>query len=156
MPTSFSFEFYGDVQVERTLTTIADHAQDARPAFSAMARRFTTNNVKQFASEGAHASGGWAPLSPAYAAWKARHYPGRKILARTGRLRRSLTRRPFGVERIEAQSMVIGSDVYYGRFHQTGVPENNLPRRRPVELPENERREWTKIMQRFLLTGRPS
>jgi len=152
MPTRLTFDFYGDQQIDRTLTTLANHAQDARPAWRAMSRRFTTNNVRQFASEGAYASGGWAPLSPRYKAWKDRHYPGRKILARTGRLRRSLTRRPFGVEEIEPKYMRLGTDVPYAKYHQRGTEK--MPRRRPVELPESERREWVKIMQRFIVTGR--
>lgn len=152
MPTSFRFDFYGDQQVDRTLVGLTRNVSDARPAWLVLARRFTTNNVRQFASEGAYASGGWAPLSPRYAAWKARHYPGRKILARTGRLRRSLTRRPFGVERISADSMVLGTDVPYAVYHQRGT--RFMPRRRPVELPESERREWVKVLQRFIVTGR--
>lgn len=39
-----------------------------------------------FRSEGARGqSGKWAPLSPKYRAWKARAYPGRRKLTRSGR-----------------------------------------------------------------------
>lgn len=151
MPVLLSFDFYGDVQLERTLDRFAEHTEDATPAWEAIANRFAHVERRQFATEGKHGSGGWAPLSPKYAAWKARHYPGKPILQREGDLVRSLTRRPFGIERIEPQQAWLGSDVPYGAYHQNGA--GRLPRRRPIELTEAERRLWVKILQRFIVTG---
>jgi phage gpG-like protein len=150
MPISLSFDFYGDVQIDRTLERFSDAVEDARPAWEAIADRFAHVERRQFGTEGRHASGGWAPLSPRYAAWKARHYPGRPILVREGDLRASLTQRPFGVERIEPHDAWLGSDVAHGRYHQRG---QGVPRRRPIELTEQERRTWVKILQRFIVTG---
>lgn len=152
MPVELRLAFYGEHQIDRTLARFAEAASDARPAWEAMADRFAKAEARQFRSEGSYGSGGWAPLSPRYAAWKQRHYPGRRILERTGDLKRSLTDRPFGIEVIEPGFMVLGSAVSYGAYHQAGGP--NLPRRRPVELPESERREWVKILQRFIVTGK--
>lgn len=146
-----TFDFYGDTQLERTLDRFAAGAEDATPAWEAIADRFVHVERRQFATEGKSSSGGWAPLSPKYAAWKAQHYPGKPILQREGHLVRSLTRRPLGVERIEPQEAWLGSDIDYGAFHQRGA--GNLPRRRPVELTEAERRLWVKILQRFIVTG---
>lgn len=154
MPTRLHFEFYGETQVDRTLERF-EAAADMRPAWEALADRFAFVERRQFATEGAYASGGWAPLSPAYAAWKARHYPGQPILRRTDDLFESLTVRPFdehgGIEVIEPSHMMLGSAVRYGRFHQHGT--RRMPRRRPVELTEAERREWVRIVQRYLVTG---
>jgi phage gpG-like protein len=143
--------FLGEEQIDRTLARFADNVDDARPAWEALADRFGKAEARQFRSEGAYGSGGWAPLSPRYAAWKQQHYPGRPILERTGRLKRDLTVRPFGIEVIEPGFMVLGSALPYGEWHQAGGP--NLPRRRPVELPESERREWVRVLQRFIVTG---
>lgn len=151
MALRIRLEFLGEVQLDRTLARLGEHIGDARPAWRALATRFGVLNAAQFATEGLTGSGGWQALSPDYAAWKARHYPGRPILERTGDLKRSLTRRPFGVEVLEDRFMVLGSDVDYGRYHQAGGPR--LPQRRPVELPESERREWARILQRFVVTG---
>lgn len=151
MTLRLTFDFYGDVQLDRTLERFADHAEDATPAWEAMAERFATVERRQFRTEGRASSAGWAPLSPNYAAWKARHYPGEPILQREHDLVRSLTERPFGVERIEPDAMWLGSDVFYGKFHQHGTPR--MPRRRPVEFTETERRRWAKILQRFIVTG---
>lgn len=150
MALRLTFDFYGDAQVERTLERFAEHAEDVSPAWEAIASRLTVVERRQFASEGRTGSGGWAPLSPRYAAWKARHYPGQPILVATGALRRSLTTRPLGIERIEPHEAWLGSDIDYGGFHQRG---DGVPRRRPVELTENERRRWVKIIQRFIVTG---
>lgn len=154
MPTRFVFDFYGDAQVDRTLLALSAHAADARPAWNALADRFVRAERAQFGSEGAYASGVWAPLSPRYKARKEREYPGRPILERTGRLVGSLTRRPLDVEVITASTMRIGTSVPYAKFHQRGT--DIMPRRRPVELPESERREWVRLIQRFIITGRPT
>lgn len=141
----------GEVQLDRTLARFTDAVSDAAPVWEVLANRFAALERRQFASEGAYASGGWTPLSPRYAAWKARRYPGKPILERTGELKRSLTERPFGVEVIEAGFMVVGSGTDYGRYHQAGG--GTLPQRRPVELPESERRTWARLIQRFIVTG---
>lgn len=151
MPTRFVFDFYGDQQVDRTLVALSNHAQDARPAWNAMADRFAVAERRQFSSEGGYGSGGWAPLSPAYAARKARAYPGKPILERTGKLVGSLTRRPFDVEDIHPSYMRLGTSVAYARYHQRGTEK--MPARPPVALPETERREWVRILQRFIVTG---
>jgi hypothetical protein len=45
-----------------------------------------------FASEGATgASGRWEPLSPRYAAWKRRAFPGRRILVLSGEMKAAFT-----------------------------------------------------------------
>lgn len=147
----FTFAVEGEEQIDRTLTRMADDLEDLRPVWEVLADRFVIVERRQFDTEGAYGSGGWTPLSPTYGAWKAAHYPGKGILERSGALRESLTRRPFGVEVIEAKSMTIGSGIDYGAYHQKGG--GNLPQRRPVELPATERREWVKAVQRFVMTG---
>lgn len=147
----FTFSVEGETQIDRTLARYADNVSDATALWDKLADRFASIERRQFDSEGAYGSGGWPSLSPIYAAWKARHYPGKPILEREGDLRDSLTRRPFGVEVIEPGSMTVGSGIPYGAFHQAG--SGRLPQRRPVELPESERRTWVRLIQRFITTG---
>lgn len=151
MPTTITFTFFGEAQLSRTLARSLEAVDDLRPVWEVLAERFVALELRQFATEGKYGSGGWAPLSPRYAEWKARHYPGKTILRRTDDLWKSLTHRPLGIEVIEPHFAVFGSAVEYGRYHQEGGP--NLPRRRPVEFPESERREWVKVLQRFIVTG---
>lgn len=152
MAMRFTFAVEGETQVDRTLARFAENIGDARPVWEALADRFAKVEARQFDSEGGYGSGGWPALSPAYAAWKARHYPGKPILERTGALRASLTERPFGIEVIEHGSMTLGSGIDYGKYHQAGG--DHLPQRRPVELPEGERRAWVRLIQRFIVTGK--
>lgn len=149
MPVRLTFAVFGDTQIDRTLEAIDDRADDLRPAFEHLRARFLRVEQRQFASQGRY-SGGWPPLSPKYATWKARHYPGKTILRRTDELFRSLTEGPQ-IAVIEPGYMVLGSSVRYGEYHQAG--SGRLPRRRPVELSEAERREWVKVLQSFIRTG---
>lgn len=149
MPTRLTLTFFGEEQVDRTLEQMELRGLDARPAWSAIAESFVRGEARQFASEGEWGSGGWPPLSPPYAAWKAAHYPGMPILQRTGTLARSLTEGP-AVRVLEPHDMWIGSDVAYGAYHQQG---DGVPRRRPVDLPESWRREAVRVLQRHIVYG---
>lgn len=150
MAVGLRLEFYGDVQLDRTLADISERADDMRPVWDHLADRFVEMERRQFATQGAYASGGWAPLSPAYARWKASRYPGQTILRREDELYDSLTQRPLGVEVLTDSFMVIGSAVEHGAYHQRG---DGVPQRRPIEFPESERVEWMRTMQRFIMTG---
>lgn len=147
----FELEFAGEHQVSRTLLRFHDRAANCRPVFDRMADRIADLTRRNFDAEGASEGQKWADLSPKYAAWKRRRWPGRKILVRTGALERDLTRRPFGVEQITAHSMRIGTSLPYAKHHQQGA--GNLPRRRPFELSAASRDELTKMLQRYLRNG---
>lgn len=146
----FQIEVDGVMLIDRTLARFTQRIDDARPAFEEVADLFARELGKQFATEGGHASGQWRALSPKYAAWKARNYPGKKILERSGDLKRSLTRRPFGVEVIREHDMHIGTGVPYARFHQRGA--GRLPRRPPLALTEDAKRRMVKIVQQYMVS----
>lgn len=143
----------GDVALDRTLGRVAEGVEDMRPAWQALARRFETAMERQFESEGSWGGTPWPPLSPDYARWKARVAPGQPILRLTNLLVDSLTdlESPASVHVIEPDFMVLGTAVEYGAFHHEGA--GNLPQRKIVALPEAERRQWVKVVQRFILTG---
>ncbi len=150
MPTEVRFEFFGDAQVDRSLEGLEARGRDLAPAWEQIADRFVEAEKAQFSSQGEWGSGGWQPLSPRYAAWKARHYPGATILVRTRELLRSLTQGPE-VRIIEPHDMWIGSRVRYGAYHQRGG--RHLPRRPPGDLPESERVGWVRVVHEWLIKG---
>lgn len=150
MTLRLRFEVFGEVVLDRALERAADAAENMIPAWQVLRERFLRMEQRQFASEGAYGSGGWSPLSPRYGAWKARHYPGQTILRREDDLYLSLTQGP-AVAVLQPSYMILGSDDEKGPYHQAGA--GPLPRRRPVELPEFERREWVKVVQRHLFGG---
>jgi phage gpG-like protein len=77
---------------------------------------------------------GWAPLSTAYAKWKAKHFPGKRILERTGELRRAASTKGAPGQFIEMRPMgftftVMRFNGFFnvGRIHQQGG--KHMPRR---------------------------
>lgn len=150
MPFRFTFGILGEDQVDRTFADIEDRVHDWRPAWSALRDRFLVLEQRQFATQGTY-SGGWSPLSPKYAAWKHARFPGRTILRRTDELYRSLTDGPQ-IDIREPMFMRLGTAVAHGAFHQSGT--ENMPRRRPVELPASERQNWVKVLQSYATTGK--
>jgi phage gpG-like protein len=150
------FEVAGDVQVNRDILRVGAYARDARPAFAAIADLIMDETALQFATQGAHASGGWAPLKPATIAEKERAgFGSRGILERTLRLEESLTVKgdPDMILDIRPDELAFGSRVPYAGAHQNPKPGSHLPQRRPVELTEEARRTFIKILQRWIITG---
>lgn len=109
--------------------------------------------IKQhFNTEGSYAGTPWVPLSPAYAAYKARKAPGKTILRFRDRLYGSLTKRGSEeqVFRMGENWMEWGTAVPYARPHQTGsLSVQNRPPKRVV-LPPLTKNEGERIADIFL------
>jgi hypothetical protein len=89
----------GEETVIRRLRGMEERAANLAPIFEKLAADFYRFEGDVFRTEGAvNASGQWKPLSPRYAAWKAKRYPGRRILRLTGKLRSSLVKSGGGRE----------------------------------------------------------
>lgn len=143
----------GDKQVERELLRVAGDVGDVSPALNRIVDLWIDETGQQFDTQGFHGSGGWAPLTPGYAAEKAKRFPGRGILHRTFALQQSLTDRgdPNMIVQIGRDELAWGTKVPYATFHQLGT--RRMPRRRPVELTERARQQTVRILQRFIITG---
>lgn len=124
---------------------------DLSPAFDQMAEEFYDWEEQAFDSAGASAGAGWRPLSPRYASWKAKNYPGRGVLERELNLRRSLTgpSGPRAVHSIGSRRMEIGTEVPYAVFHQEGT--GRMPARPVIRLTEANKMRWTRILHRHLV-----
>ena len=149
----FEFQVAGDKLISRNLLRVGARAVDARPAFKAVADYMIDETEKQFASEGGHASGGWAHLKPITLAGKARRGEDPRILHATHRLVDSLTDRGSADMILEttADELRYGSRVPYAAFHQRGT--SSMPRRRPIEFTEPAKRNIVKIIQRWVIAG---
>lgn len=74
-----------------------------------------------FTAQGGYPRGErWQALSPAYAAWKARHYPGQPILQMTGHLAESMEGGPDHIYRFGPSWMETGTQDIKARTHQWG------------------------------------
>lgn len=150
-PVRFTFGILGETQVDRTLADIEDNVADWSPAFEVLAGRFLTLEQRQFRTQGGY-SGGWAPLSAKYAAWKARQprAAGKGILRFTDELMKSLTEGPE-IRIIGPRTLILGTSNPKAGWHHHG--EGNLPVRRVVDLPDAEKVEWIKVLQSHAVTG---
>lgn len=145
-------DVHGDHQVERTLLRAAGRTDDMSDGLSLVADHFLDSEERQFASQGGYASGGWAPLAPSTLAGKRRAGQDQRILHAEGDLRASLTRRGGDhLEEVTDSSLVFGTTDPKAKFHQFGT--STMPRRRPVELTEGDRREAVRILQRSIVEG---
>lgn len=71
---------------------------------------------RQFATEGAYFGRPWRPLRPGYRLWKIRHGFSRKILVRTGEMKKS-----FRWQRISPNSAMYGSSNQKAVWHHHGT-----------------------------------
>ena len=142
------FSIAGQDQVLRTFSRWTDALSDFSPALEKIADDFLELEASQFASEGKTGSGGWKALSPDYAAWKAVHYPGAKILERDGWLRVSLTVKdaPFGLLEITPTQAVLGESPHAS----TTAGTRKMPARPPIELSESDKTRWGKLVHKWL------
>lgn len=150
-----SFEVAGEKQIERELLRTGAYASNAEPAFKVIGELLMRETGEQFATEGRHGSGGWAPLKPATVLFKQRHGFRPQILQRTGSLLDSLTVHGDANLIFETgpQHLLYGTRLPYAEAHQRPKPGSPLPRRRPLEFTETARRAAVKILQRWIITG---
>lgn len=145
----------GDVQLNRELLRVGQNAGDLKPAFEVISRLWIGETKAQFATQGAHASGGWKPLKPSTVLAKRRKHLRPEILRATDALLRSLTVKgdPNMVLKIGETELDYSSKVPYVGAHQNPRPGSRLPQRRPVEFTETARRNTVKVLQRWIFTG---
>jgi phage gpG-like protein len=148
----FSMTVKNAGQVELFLGGMAANVQDLTPVWPGFIESGLRPIIAgQFASRGAEGEhGAWAELSPAYLKYKLAHYGAEQILVRTHRLIDSLlTDTDDTVKQMLPQSLVFGSSVPYGIFHQTGTAK--MPARRPLDFSESQRKELVTALQRELM-----
>lgn len=151
--TQFSLNIEGEEQVSRLLSRTTERASDLRPFIDWVGDFLPTTMKEQFDSEGGR-TGGWAPLSPDYAAQKALRYGSQPILVASGRMMRSLTTPGAGSinRKIGRDSLEFGTSVPYAIFHQKGT--SRMPQRRIIDLTESDRRSILKGLQKHLFGAR--
>ncbi len=144
-----SFDIDGDRELSRKLHGMLGAVSDWSPAFAKVAADWSDTMDRKFAAEGNLETGseqaGWAPLSPKYAAWKAKHYPGKGILQRTGALREAAVN-PETTISPKRLRMVVNNP--YGIYHQSSRPRSsNLPRRAWASFTAKQKARWVKAFR---------
>jgi phage gpG-like protein len=142
----------GQQQLVRRLRGIRAEALNWKPAFDEASKDLQgifANDV--FQTEGrAVGKKRWQPLSPAYAARKARLYPGKGILEATGTMRNSFKRK------FDPDMAAVWNTAEYFKYHQSNKPRSKMPRRIMMHLGNQQRelvvkifhQHWHRKMQR--------
>jgi len=144
----------GEIQLHRALAGRIRAVTDFTPVWNHIADDYDDMMQTAFDHQGAYEGNpAWAPLSPKYAAWKARHYPGAKILFRTGALLHALTGGAGHIRSIKPLELRIGGALHVGRWdlgglHQTGT--RHMPARKPLLLSRSRRNRWMKFLAAHL------
>jgi len=119
MPVRLNATLVNDKRFPRVLANLNQKIKDWRSFWIERFVPFYQNEIQQnFETEGELVYG-WPDLSPEYAAWKARHFPGRKIMERTRRLRESMAPGAAGrdtVVRVRPLEAMVGTKVPYARY----------------------------------------
>lgn len=123
---NLKLEVKGDQEIKRMLVGIGLDLRNLRSAMDEVGRSTTKYFSGQvFASRGATLNGGqrWQRLNDRYAVQKARRYPGRPLLVRTGKMQNSFRYSSTGT------SVTIENSAPHFVYHQSSAPRRVLPRR---------------------------
>ena len=133
--------------------------KDFTPVWPKVAEVVRAALARGFEQEG-NVYGKWAPLTRKYGAWKARRFPGRKILHGPdrprhigGQLRDSLTRKghPDAVQTETPTGLFISSDVPYATYHQHGT--GRMVARPPLGLSDRDKASIAQVIHRYFMAG---
>ena len=145
-------EVSGSERLLEALDDLGLTLKDFRSVWVAASREFYDIERELFDSEGATGeAGAWAPLTRAYAKWKAKRAPGKPILELTGQLKRSLTRpnAKFSTRRVTAEEMIVGTTDPKAVFHYRGT--RKMVARPPVSLTAQQEKRLIKVLREGLL-----
>ena len=129
----FRFEVENLAAINKRFDVLAQKGADFKIPFSLISQDFYRSNKKLFTLKGA---GLYQDLAPSTKAQKQREigqvYP--ILVGQTRKLSKSVLgpRNPGSVNFIGSKSLVLGSTIEYGIFHQSDQPRRTLPQRKFV------------------------
>lgn len=127
MNLSIQVKITGSDRVRRKMTKLGSSLYNFKDAMNQIGRdgsRYFQGTAWQ--SQGGVYGNKWDALSANYASRKAKRYPGRGPLEKTGTMRRS-----FDHEATRS-SVVIGNTTPYFEYHQSSAPRSKIPRRQMI------------------------
>jgi hypothetical protein len=118
-------------------------ARDLTPVWVRFGDNVARHIGETFATQGASVGNPWAPLTPAYAAWKLARVGPRPVLVLFGNLIKGLTGRPLDVERYAPHWAEYGSTDPTLGFHQFGT--RFMPARPPLDVTASLNEELARL-----------
>jgi len=143
--TRFKVEI-DDAAVRRTLERIVAAGEDLTPALEDIGEALLASHFDRWRREEAPDGTPWAPLSPKYAARKARKRPNAGILVFDDLLR-SLA------WQVQGDELELGTGRVYGATHQFG--RGGIPARPFLGLSGDDEAEVLEILRRHLADAIP-
>lgn len=150
-----------DVQLSRVFTGLRRIPENLDEPLKLIEKDFYTGQKKTFLTQGAfEGKERWAALSPRYESRKAREFPGKPILVRTGALRRAATNPgdPNAIVNREGAGLEVGIGLRVpggwnlGLLHQLGTrAPHSMPIRKVIDLTKKQRARWVRIYRDFLV-----
>jgi len=133
MPSDLRIKITVDAKAAiRRMKAMEKRSRDFRPVLRWAKRELQKANAANFTSNGLPV-GGWSPLKPRYAAWKATRFPGTPTLVMSGKLFRELRSLNGPANSIGMTSATFGTDIEYAKFHQYGT--SKMPKRQIIYEP---------------------
>ena len=136
--------------VSRDLLRWADRAVDVHDAMEDVLDLLRAAERDQFNSEGGSGSGGWEKLADSTLKRKAALGQDERILRATGALFDAVTKKGDDAEIAIPRSdgLDFGTTLAYAQYHPQG---RGVPKRPVVQLPEADRRQAIRIVQRYIV-----
>jgi phage gpG-like protein len=134
----------------RRMDDMEKRSKDFRVVLRWAKRELAKANSANFTAQGLPV-GGWSPLKPRYAAWKARNFPGAPTLVRSGALFKSLSQLDGPANRINLKSATFGTTIEYAKFHQYGTTK--MAKRKIVYEPKGFARSLAVIASKYVVHG---
>lgn len=149
MVAVISIQVTGDAQIIAKYEAIAKRNDAFQPVLTWARNELVKSFAQNFTSNGLLV-GGWAPLDPTYAAWKAVRFPGRPTLVQNGRLFRSLTADNAGAA-VGPNEVVVGTNLRYAKFHQYGTTK--MPKREIMFEPRGFHKDLKDKVYNWVIKG---
>lgn len=140
-----SISIDGAAEAAKRIGTVSSAVQDLHPVMGEIGKylsRFFASEV--FASRGSVIGEPWPALNARYAVQKAKRYPGRPPLVRTGVMQRN-----FVFISGATFARVTNKDPKFN-FHQSDAPRSKMPERIMMKVDEARAREIARMVGRFL------
>ena len=139
---SLDIRVTGDRRTIMALDSWARELEDWTPVWELVEPDVYAMADEQWSSKGSRGGDSWPELSPRYAAWKARRYPGQPLMVMTGELREAMTKRGATgqVRIIDRGRMEIGTDLVHAATHQFG--RGDIPQRQFLAVTDRDIDRW--------------
>lgn len=136
--TDIQVSIHGDKTLARKLANFTAgglHLKHSMGATGLYLTRFFSGEV--FTSRGGVYGSGWPALNPSYAAWKAKVWPGRPPLVRTGLMQRSFKHKSTPL------TVSLWNEAKYFDYHQDG---RGVPQRVMMKIDDQRALRITKYV----------